>query len=63
MPQLPMLCLAAFLLLTATAAQTYDYAIAGGGTAGLLLAVLLSENASISVIVLEAGQPAPPARH
>lgn len=35
---------------------TYDYAIAGGGTAGLTLALLLSQDPNISVVVLEAGQ-------
>lgn len=34
---------------------TYDYVIAGAGTAGLLLAIVLSENPSITVAVLEAG--------
>lgn len=34
---------------------TYDYVIVGAGTAGLLLAVVLSENPEISVMVLEAG--------
>ena len=39
-------------------AQTisYDYAIAGGGTAGLTLALLLSQNPNTTVIVLEAGE-------
>ncbi|KAF2773676.1 FAD/NAD(P)-binding domain-containing protein [Teratosphaeria nubilosa] len=35
--------------------QTYDYVIAGAGTAGGLLAVVLSENPNITVAVLEAG--------
>ena len=34
---------------------TYDYVIAGAGTAGLLLAVVLSENPDVNVAVLEAG--------
>lgn len=34
---------------------TYDYVIAGAGTAGMLLAVVLSENPNITVAVLEAG--------
>ena len=34
---------------------TYDYVIAGGGTAGMLLAVVLAENPDITVAVLEAG--------
>jgi len=52
----------AFLLLTAAATavaqnttQIYDYAIAGAGTAGLLLAIVLTEDTSINVAVLEAG--------
>lgn len=45
------------LLVALTAAQniTYDYVIAGAGTAGLLLAVVLSENPNITVAVLEGG--------
>lgn len=34
---------------------TFDYVIAGAGTAGMLLAVVLSENPNITVAVLEAG--------
>jgi len=34
---------------------TYDYVIAGAGTAGLLLAVVLTENPNIHVAVIEAG--------
>lgn len=34
---------------------TYDYVIAGAGTAGLLLAAVLTENPNIAVMVLEAG--------
>lgn len=34
---------------------TYDYVIAGAGTAGMLLAVVLTENPNITVAVLEAG--------
>lgn len=34
---------------------TYDYVIAGAGTAGMLLGVVLSENPAINVVVLEAG--------
>ncbi|KAI1452398.1 hypothetical protein F4805DRAFT_472432 [Annulohypoxylon moriforme] len=35
--------------------SSFDYVIAGAGTAGLLLAVILSENPNITVCVLEAG--------
>ena len=38
-----------------SASLTYDYVIAGGGTAGLLLAVALTEDSNVTVIVLEAG--------
>ncbi|KAI4601327.1 hypothetical protein KJ359_012518 [Pestalotiopsis sp. 9143b] len=49
---IPCLFLAA---LGAAQNATYDYVIVGAGTAGLLLAVVLSENPEISVMVLEAG--------
>ena len=35
--------------------KTFDYIIVGGGTAGLALANRLSEDADISVLVIEAG--------
>jgi len=37
------------------AAQSFDYVIVGGGTAGLVLANRLTENADINVAVIEAG--------
>lgn len=37
-------------------AQTYDYLVIGGGTAGLCVAARLSENPHVKVGVLEAGE-------
>ena len=39
-----------------TAESQFDFVIVGGGTAGLALAVRLSEDANISVCVVEAGK-------
>lgn len=41
---------------TQVAGKNFDYIIVGGGTAGLALAARLSEDTTLSVLVLEAGE-------
>ncbi|MBS0613473.1 MAG: GMC family oxidoreductase N-terminal domain-containing protein, partial [Proteobacteria bacterium] len=36
-------------------AEEFDYVIAGGGTAGCILAARLSEDSTVRVLLLEAG--------
>ncbi|KAJ5578627.1 uncharacterized protein N7459_007591 [Penicillium hispanicum] len=40
----------------ASASQTYDYIVCGGGTSGCVVAGRLAENPEITVLLLEAGQ-------
>ncbi|KAK6361334.1 hypothetical protein TWF730_005068 [Orbilia blumenaviensis] len=45
-----------FAISVASQATSFDYVIAGGGTAGLVLAARLTENPDITVAVVEAGE-------
>ncbi|KAF8888750.1 hypothetical protein BD779DRAFT_1470039 [Infundibulicybe gibba] len=42
---------------TGSPSDTYDFVIAGGGTAGISLAARLTENPAFKVLVIEAGPP------
>lgn len=55
MRPLLVLILTVATLVVAQNSTIYDYAIAGAGTAGLMLAIVLSEDPNINVAVLEAG--------
>lgn len=55
MQPLLVLILTVATLVVAQNSTIYDYAIAGAGTAGLMLAIVLSEDPNINVAVLEAG--------
>ena len=49
------LCLTAYISLVHAADDAYDYVIIGGGTAGLVVANRLSQDTSVTVLVIEAG--------
>ena len=50
------LLIVAEVALTYSTADTFDYVVIGGGTAGLTVAARLSENTNTTVLVLEAGE-------
>jgi len=54
MASLSLVCLL-FAAIVGAQNASYDYVIAGAGTAGLLLATVLTENPDINVMVIEAG--------
>ena len=51
-------CFANHLEQRAPNAASYDYIVIGGGTTGLVVANRLTENAQVSVLVIEAGASA-----
>lgn len=51
-------CSASTLGNRSPSARTYDYIVVGGGTTGLVVANRLTENANVSVLIIEAGSSA-----